>query len=101
MPDDDQMELTITDVKKLWDKLFGVEYTVESFDHYRKQKGVKYKVAHRGDNSWSCPCESFLYKSGTEDIEDDSGKVHKDTCKHIRFCMEKEGIKYTRKYRRV
>lgn len=91
--------ITQKDAKKLWDKLFGVEYTVESMDAQRKSEGVKYKVKHKGDDSWECDCESFFYESGVHDVVmTDTGRRHKKTCKHIRFVMQKEHLPYQKRY---
>lgn len=92
-----QEEFIITqkEAKKLWDKLFGVEYTIESFDDRRKEQGVKYKVFHKGDDTWECNCESFKYDTGTRKVTMvDTGTVHPKTCKHIRYVMGEEKMKY-------
>lgn len=98
----EQFEITNIEAKKLWDKLFGVQYDVRSLDYFRKQKGVMYKVDHRGDDTWYCNCPSFKFDTGTEQTRDlTTGKMHNKTCKHIRFIMKQEGISFKRTYRRV
>lgn len=99
---EEEFEITQKEAKQLWDKLFGVQYTVESLDYFRKKKGIKYTTEHRGDDSWVCDCPSFKFKTGLERIEMlDTGKVHEETCKHMRFVMKKEGMPYKRLYRRI
>jgi len=95
----EQFIITQKEAKKLWDKLFGVEYTVESMDHWRKKQGVKYKTHHKGDDTWECNCESFKYDSGTIQVTMlDTGRVHPKTCKHIRYVMEKEKMPFKESY---
>jgi len=89
--------LSLADVKKVWDKVFGKEYTIESFDYLRKKHGIRYTVEYKGDGSWTCSCQSFLFKSGTIDIriEDSLGeRILRDTCKHIRFILACEKIAF-------
>lgn len=102
LSEDEHFEITQQEAKKVWEKLFGIQYTVQSMDYSRKQEGIKYTVEHRGDDTWVCNCPSFKFHSGTENVEIlDTGKIHEDTCKHIRFVMKKEGIAYKRIYRRI
>lgn len=85
---------------QVWDRVFGQVYDVESMDYYRKREGKRYTVKHSGSDEWTCNCPSFIYKTGTQTVEDpETGKRYVDTCKHIRFCMEKEGVKYKRVWR--
>jgi len=80
--------------KKVWDKVFGQVFDVESMDWTRRREGVRYKVKHSGSDEWSCDCSSFKFKSGVVTIKDlETGKEYLDTCKHIRFVMQKEGMK--------
>lgn len=80
--------------KQVWDKVFGYIYDVESMDYQRKREGIHYKVKHSGEK-WSCTCKSWIFDTGTRTVEDlETGKIYERTCKHIRFCMDKEGMKY-------
>ena len=91
----ERFQVTKREAKKLWDKLFGIEYTVESMDYYRKQHGVKYTTKHKGDDTWECSCESFKYESGIKSVEMiDTGRKHEKTCKHIRYIMNEEKLEY-------
>lgn len=80
--------------KKVWDKVFGQIFTVESMDYFRKKEGVKYTVKQSGEDEWTCDCKSFIFHSGVITVEDiQTGKKYRDTCKHIRFSMEQSGMK--------
>ena len=90
--------------EKVWDVIFGMEYDIESMDKLRKKEGVHYQVTRHGDGHWTCSCESWKYKTGVENVrlDDIEGKpVLKQTCKHIRFILKKEGIAYTVIYKYV
>lgn len=79
---------------QVWDKVFGHVYDIESMDYRRKRQGIRYKVKHKGDNTWSCSCMSWKTKTGVRRVQDlDTNKIHERTCKHIRFCMKEEGMK--------
>lgn len=91
MPSKEELRIA----KKVWDKVFGQEWTVESMDYYRKKEGKQYIVKKNGDK-WSCNCPSFIFHSGTCSVRIKGGNLIKDSCKHIRFIMEKEGIKYVK-----
>jgi len=79
---------------KVWDKVFGQVFDVESMDWTRKREGIHYKVKKSGGDEWTCNCKSWIFKSATKTVEDlESGKTYKRTCKHIRFCMKNEGMK--------
>lgn len=85
--------------KKVWDKVFGQVYIVESMDYARKREGIRYETKHSGSDEWSCDCPSYKFESGTSAVRDAvTGKRYERTCKHIRFCMEKEGMKFKRAY---
>lgn len=85
--------------KQVWDKVFGQVFDVESMNYYRKREGIRYKVKHSGSDVWTCNCKSWIFMSGTVTVEDlNTGKIYERTCKHIRFCMEKEGKKIKRRY---
>jgi len=91
----EEFKLSNTETNKLWNKIFGTEYTVESMDYYRKKKGVKYTIHHQGNDTWFCDCMSWRCKSGVQTVEMlDTGKKHERTCKHIRFVMKNEGLRY-------
>lgn len=84
---------------QVWDRVFGIVYDIESFDWHRKHEGVHYKVKHSGSDEWSCDCPSYKFDTGTETVRDtNTGKRYIRTCKHIRFCMHKEGMKLKRSY---
>jgi len=87
--------LTITQTKKLWDVLFGVEYTVESMDYMRRKQGTKYTVRQEGAASWKCDCNSFIFHSGTKEVEILEEGVYvtvPETCKHIRHVMKQNSL---------
>jgi len=80
--------------KRVWDKIFGKIFDVESMDWSRKQEGVRYKVKRSGSDEWSCDCMSFRFKSGVAKVKDlETGKEYDRACKHILFVMKKEGMK--------
>lgn len=84
---------------KVWDKVFGHVYDVESMDYGRKREGIIYKVKHSGTDDWSCNCPSWKYQSGVKRVRDtDTNKPYDRTCKHIRHCMVKEGMKIKETY---
>jgi len=93
MPTEEEFALA----KKVWDKVFGQEWTIESQDYQRKKEGIKYLVKQKCDDEWSCDCPSFIYGSGTCRIRNiATGKIYENTCKHIRWVMAHEKMKWER-----
>jgi len=83
---------------KVWDKIFGQIFTVESMNFLRRRQGIRYEVKKNGDR-WTCNCKSWIFKSGTIAVKDlETNVIHERTCKHIRFVMEKEGMKIRKLY---
>jgi len=79
------MEKSKEVARYVWDKLFGKEYNTPSFDIERKTDGIRYLIKRHANGKWTCDCPSFIYHSGVF-----SHKGHSETCKHIRFFMDKE-----------
>lgn len=85
--------------RKVWDKVFGHVYDVESMDRQRRSEGVHYTVKRSGADDWSCDCKSYIYSTGTVIVQDTkTKKVYKRTCKHIRHCMSKEQMQIKQYY---
>ena len=92
MPKPTVVELKIA--KKVWDKVFGHVFEVESMDAARRREGTRYTVKQSGADVWSCDCKSYIYSTGTVKVEDtETKKKYNRTCKHIRHCMTKEGMR--------
>jgi len=90
-----QFIVTQKNSKQLWNKLFGIDYTVESMDDLRRSAGTKYTVRHKGDDTWVCDCKSFIFDTGTQSVTmKDTRQKHEKTCKHIRSVMKKEKLPF-------
>jgi len=68
---------------EVWDKIFGKEIVIDSWDIARQKAGTKYTVKKHCDGHWTCSCMSFRFHSGTYDH---LGQA--ETCKHIRHYLE-------------
>jgi len=81
-------------VDKVWERVFGREFTVKSMNYERQKKGITYTVVQIG-NEWKCSCPSFKFKAGLYAVYDSENKVTIGfTCKHIRKCLKEIGVKY-------
>ncbi len=96
MSDKEDLEFVLTQElsKKLWKKLFAVEYIVTSLDYWRKKQGKKYTVLQTGDEDFECDCESWYYGSGLVRIQLEGGTSRFLTCKHMRFVLKEKKISF-------